>query len=184
MAKSTKTTYINTELDYNWAWFSGIYKITNTINGKFYIGSARSLYKRLSEHQEKLKKNKHKNPHLQNSYNKYGNVFSFEIIKMCNIEELFIVEQYYLDILNPEYNINKQATGRHIPHTLETRKKIANSQLIKIDQYNLNNEFLKTWESIKSIRDHFGMKSSGQIVSHLKGVGLTCRKFVFKYHGS
>jgi len=178
-----KSNYINTELDYNLAFFPGIYKITNSINGKFYVGSARSLYKRGLEHLEKLKKRKHKNPHLQSSFNKYGSIFSFEVIEICNIDELFIREQYYLDELRPNYNINKKATGRHIPHSQETRDKIGRSQFKKIDQYSIAGEYIKTWESIKCVRDFFNMKSSGQIVSHMKGYGQTCKGFKFNYHG-
>lgn len=52
-----------------------IYKIINTINGKIYVGSAKYFAGRKGEHYSMLRNNKHSNKHLQNSYNKYGNVF-------------------------------------------------------------------------------------------------------------
>lgn len=51
---------------------SGIYKITNVVNNKVYIGLSIHLNKRWGEHKNDLIKNKHFNAHLQNSVNKYG----------------------------------------------------------------------------------------------------------------
>jgi group I intron endonuclease len=128
---------------------SGIYKITNLINNKFYIGSAVSLLSRYHTHKNSFVKNKHKNQHLQNSINKYGiDNFKFEVIELCNKKELLIKEQYYIDTLNPDYNIcliagnslgvkrseeykenqRKIQTGlKHIPHSEETKRKISES---------------------------------------------------------
>ena len=51
---------------------SGIYRIRNLTNNKFYIGSAVNLNKRKNQHFHYLRNNKHHNKPLQNSYNKYG----------------------------------------------------------------------------------------------------------------
>lgn len=86
---------------------SGIYQIINLINGKIYIGSAINLINRKSIHFIKLKRNIHENKYLQNSWNKYGKeYFEFNILENCEKENLIKREQYYLDILNPEYNIS------------------------------------------------------------------------------
>jgi len=62
---------------------SGVYRITNTINGKIYIGSAKRFKQRASEHISSLKNNKHQNKHLQASFNKYGtDAFLFEVIEV------------------------------------------------------------------------------------------------------
>lgn len=125
---------------------SGIYKIMNLINNKFYIGSAVSLLSRYHTHKNSFVKNKHNNKHLQSSVNKYGiENFKFEVIELCEKENLLIREQYYIDTLKPDYNIcltagnslgvkrseeykDKQRliqTGlKHIPHSEETKKKI------------------------------------------------------------
>ena len=83
----------------------GIYKITNLINNKIYIGSSKNLKKRLNDHFSYLKRNKHGNNHLQASYNKHGlNYFTTEIIEECDLTILIKREQYYIDTLKPEYN--------------------------------------------------------------------------------
>ncbi|MEG7697747.1 GIY-YIG nuclease family protein, partial [Listeria monocytogenes] len=51
----------------------GIYFIKNTINNKMYIGSSTmKIYKRVQHHYSELKRDNHKNKHLQNAWNKYG----------------------------------------------------------------------------------------------------------------
>lgn len=56
----------------------GIYCITNTIDGKRYIGSSKNTKQRKYKHFYYLKAGTHPNIHLQSSYNKYGKeVFHF-----------------------------------------------------------------------------------------------------------
>jgi group I intron endonuclease len=56
-----------------------IYKITNIVNNKFYIGSAQKFDRRQKTHIKLLQKNIHPNMHLQNSFNLYGiDNFKFE----------------------------------------------------------------------------------------------------------
>jgi group I intron endonuclease len=89
---------------------SGIYIIKTKINNRFYIGSAINLYNRMHTHLTHLKQNKHCNLKLQRFVNKYGieNIY-FECIELCEKESLIIREQFYIDTLNPFYNISKIA---------------------------------------------------------------------------
>lgn len=89
----------------------GIYKIINTVNGKIYIGSSQDIKKRWKTHRAHLKGNYHHNIHLQNAWNKYGEgKFSFSILeKVNNTSKLVEQEQYYIDSLDPEYNIMPKA---------------------------------------------------------------------------
>ncbi len=82
---------------------SGIYRITNTINGKFYIGSAVNLRIRWKNHLNTLRHTTHKNPKLQRAFSKYGeSAFIFEILELVLLPELLTArEQYFLDTLNP-----------------------------------------------------------------------------------
>ena len=50
----------------------GIYKITNLVNGKIYIGSAIRIDRRFKSHLSQLRGNYHINSHLQNAFNEYG----------------------------------------------------------------------------------------------------------------
>lgn len=97
---------------------TGVYKIVNTKTNKFYIGSAKDINKRYYEqHLVKLRKNIHENIKLQRSYNKHGeDNFSIEIVEICEKDQLFDREQFYLDTLKPYeqgigYNIGMSACG-------------------------------------------------------------------------
>ena len=97
---------------------SGIYKITNTVNGKFYIGSSADIAQRFCAHKSDLRRNAHNNPILQRAWNKHGpDKFTFEIIEECSSDQklLFEREQHYLDLLKPYlevgYNIETKASG-------------------------------------------------------------------------
>lgn len=97
---------------------SGIYKIKNIINNKFYIGSTRDFKKRFNEHNKNLKKNKGA-PYIQNEYNKYQtDSFIFEIIELTENDKTILIEteQKYLDLYydnqNNCLNINNLANSR------------------------------------------------------------------------
>ena len=106
---------------------SGIYKITNLTNQKFYIGSSVNIYNRFHTHSTKLKKNVHFSRHLQASYNKYGkDNFIFEVVEYCQKELCVEREQYYLDTLKPQYNKRTDATlNLGVKNSKETREKIS-----------------------------------------------------------
>ena len=79
---------------------SGIYKITNTVNGKCYVGSSISIRKRIAEHRWELRKNRHQNFHLQNAWNKYGEIsFLFSILIYCNKDSLIFYEDRTIEAL-------------------------------------------------------------------------------------
>jgi group I intron endonuclease len=96
---------------------SGIYKITNEVTGKFYIGSSKDVDFRWIIHTRHLKANTHCNPKLQHSWNFYGeDKFTFMVLERVSTDQLFIREQYYLDTFKPfvrglGYNIGKDACG-------------------------------------------------------------------------
>jgi group I intron endonuclease len=77
-----------------------IYKITNIVNDKIYIGSTKDFATRCRTHINELNKNTHRNSKLQNSWNKYGkNNFRFEIIEY-DVKDQYFTEQLYLDKLS------------------------------------------------------------------------------------
>lgn len=92
---------------------SGIYQIVNIVNGKFYIGSSKNIeYRWKIEHTKQLEKGTHANIILQRAWVKYGaNSFILEIIELIDESRLLEREQHYLDVLHPDYNIGRNASG-------------------------------------------------------------------------
>lgn len=97
---------------------SGIYKITNTVNGKMYVGSAVLIKRRFGQHRSALQNNKHHSKRLQNAWNKYGSdAFSFAILECVADKTLLIArEQAWIDLLNSAsadgYNATPKAGSR------------------------------------------------------------------------
>jgi group I intron endonuclease len=66
----------------------GIYKITNTKNGKFYVGSSKNIDVRFKSHVSALVAKRHHCKHLQFSFDKHGlESFSFDVIEICESAE-------------------------------------------------------------------------------------------------
>ena len=85
------------------------------------------LYRRLLQYFNAEYLLKHENFAICRALLKYGFAkFSLKILEYCGSKDLIIREQYYIDLLNPEYNILKKA-GSYLGyiHTEATRAKIA-----------------------------------------------------------
>jgi len=113
---------------------SGIYKITNIINGKSYIGSSKNIDARFWEHMKKLYLNIHCNSHLQRSWNKYGkDSFTFGILELCPENKFIEIEDFYISkyqTLNKKHGYNLLSANRQI-YSQETREKMSKSRIGK-----------------------------------------------------
>lgn len=128
------------QIDYSLFNKSGIYRITNLVNNKSYIGSSCNLYNRLYEHFRYLRLNRHANSKLQAAYNKYGKEnFKYEIITFGPCDYCFKIEQLCFDVYKPEYNFYLKAEMTNRKLSEETKKKIG----IKSRQKFLDNPNLK-----------------------------------------
>lgn len=88
----------------------GIYKITNKVNGKIYIGQSIHIYQRWNEHKRKFKKG---NSYLYKAIRCYEiDNFAFEIVCECEKEQLNELEKKYISHFNSDkrengYNLTK-----------------------------------------------------------------------------
>jgi group I intron endonuclease len=118
---------------------TGVYTIQNKINKKFYIGKAErqgtflsdsGFYIRWSNHINCLKADRHDNRYLQNSWNKYGGEnFEFSILHKCPPEKCLEMEDFYLYLLEPQYNLMfEKGSPKNQKCTEETKKKLSKAR--------------------------------------------------------
>lgn len=159
----------------------GIYKITNLVNNKVYIGSSKNIDRRIIQHRQKLNKNKHYNSYLQRAWNKYGeDNFKFEtveIITTYNRNILKKLEQSYLDKLDYSYsyNICKYADGG------ETGPPICGEDHImhrKILVYDSNMNFI---EEIAGVRSAERKYNTHCVYLCCMGKNKESKGYIFKY---
>jgi len=108
-----------------------VYKITNKINGKFYIGkTVNPLYVRFSQHKHLALKKK-ENIYFYNAIRKYGiESFQIELIEtLDNNDKLTLRERYWIKKLNPDYNLSEGGEGNlGYRFTDEQRKYLSNAK--------------------------------------------------------
>lgn len=119
---------------------SGIYRIRNSVNGKFYIGSSVNVESRIFKHLSFLRRGKHPNSHLQAAFTKYGEAaFEYLLIEECTSTELLSREQHHIDSLKPEYNIC-QVAGNTLGYRHTDEARAVMKVLNKGNQRNLGNK--------------------------------------------
>lgn len=171
---------------------SGIYKIENKINGKIYIGQAVNLNQRKSTHFWELKINNHHNIKLQKSFNKYGiDNFTFEIIELCEKELLNERELFWINELNPQYNIRGGGNSIYgFTHSEETKKKMSEVQS-KIDRsknhFSLKSKKViclndgKEFESASKAAKYYNIKTIQHVHRVCRGERKSTNGYVFKF---
>ena len=154
-----------------------IYKITNTINNKSYVGVTIQLdgLSRFKSHMSAIRSGKGC-PLLQKAVNKYGEAtFRFQILIICFDEDVFKYEKEYImkyNAMSPTgYNVAEGGkSGRNFlgkTHSEETREKIgkkskeygnrpevkerSRQNMIKLNEKRKNGDISEKWkEAIKS----------------------------------
>ena len=100
----------------------GIYKITNTVTGDFYIGGSKDVKKRLAVHKCQSTWKNHPNNPLYQDMRKYGlENFVFEILAEVEADSLKETEQKFIEMLKSTYN-QMNAKGRNIERQKEYEK--------------------------------------------------------------
>lgn len=148
----------------------GIYKITNIVNGKFYIGSSKNINNRKNRHASSLRCGKHHSTHLQRAFDKYGHEkFKFEVVERCKEGELIEREQYYLDLLKPyDYKVgynesilaNSPSRGKGERCWNYGKTGNRNAKSVKVVQFDMDNKYIKTFDSAHLAEKETGTDSS------------------------
>lgn len=95
----------------------GIYKYTNKINNKVYIGQSTNITRRIAEHNRRAFTEENHEFHslLSKALRKYGlDNFTIEVIEECSKEELDEKEKFYIaqyNSCNTNYGYNLQLGG-------------------------------------------------------------------------
>ena len=111
----------------------GIYKITNTVTGDFYIGSSKNVKKRWREHKCKSMWKQCPNNPMYLDMQKFGlDKFVFEILAEVEADKLKETEQQFIEKLKPTYN-DRNAKGWNIERRKETHKEY-NKEYSKTDK--------------------------------------------------
>lgn len=131
----------------------GIYKITNLINNKVYIGQSIQLKERWQQHLTSKKKYI-----IYEAFKKYGiENFSFEVIEYCSPDNLNEREKYWISyyhsfIGDPEcHGYNMTLGGDSCGHELLQKK---------VKQYDLNGNFIKEYNSLKEAAEQNNLDDS------------------------
>lgn len=142
----------------------GIYKITNIINHKLFIGQSVNIKKRWNEHRYLLNKNICNNIHLQRAWNKYGrDNFKFEIISVIsketlNKEETRLIKKHKSS--NREFGYNITNGGDSHLCSEETKKRISKAKTGRgLGRRHSEETKLKMSEAQKGSKNHrYGKK--------------------------
>jgi hypothetical protein len=165
-----------------------IYKITNSVNGKVYIGqTTRNFYKRYNygadndieriyKYHKKFKENNYGsyNKHLLESFEKYG-LENFKINKYFDIaftqEELDIKEIMYIQLYDSYKNGYNNTIGGQGSSGREYITGIGNMLNKPVIQISKKGEFIKEWGSIAIASNELGINHSriSQVCNHIYG---------------
>ena len=165
----------------------GIYKITSP-TGRIYIGESMDCNSRWGKHYKSL--NCKSQTRLYSSFSKHGwENHTFDILEECSVSDLKTKERFYqekYDVLNQHKGLNclltstsekkqvlsestrrkiSEAQKGHVPNENQKRALDEGRRYVKLLQYDLEGNLLKTWNTIKEAITN----NTFDICSHLYG---------------
>lgn len=165
-----------------------VYQITNTVNGKLYIGITQNIERRWKEHRKVLlESNKEYNKVLYRAIRKYGiENFKFEVlfdnldISEAESTEIMLIKELNTLSHNNGYNVTTGGCLGGAPGEANSHAKLTTEQARTIISRRENGETLRSvYLDYESILQFTGMQSiwSGQSWKHLQP------KHIHKPHG-
>lgn len=133
---------------------SGIYTITNMVNGKVYVGKTVNFRRRLAIYNTAVRQQDVSkiNQRFLNSINKHGvHNFLFDVLEECSIPDLADRELYWitqLDSINPSvgYNLRLDSSTGMVVHQ-STREKISKRIKMEFESGIRTREAVSKWAS-------------------------------------
>lgn len=127
----------------------GVYKITNLSNGKIYIGSSNNLSRRIRQHKWYIDCLKGADRYEYNlpmykDIRETGKLFQIEIEYCENYKE---IEQYYIELIKPEYNCINAIFDR-IKYSKQYREE-HREEIKEKECQKLHNMSLEDWQQLK-----------------------------------
>ena len=144
---------------------SGIYKITNTVTGDFYIGSSKDVKHRWAVHKCQSKWNECPNNPMYLDMKKYGtDKFVFQVLEVVEEGSLKVIEQKFIELLNPTYNSNR-ANGLDIERRKKYQKEYQKSDEYKEYQKEYQKEYNKS-DKGKEYQKEYHKEYDNQLCSY------------------
>lgn len=116
---------------------TGIYSITNKVNGKRYIGSTYcNFYDRFCAHRSTLNRKCHSSILMQRAWDKYGqDAFEFEVLEVINVDldkrEIYYINLYKSSLPEFGYNISTETNNARLGHQQSEQTREAISKKLK-----------------------------------------------------
>lgn len=171
--------------------FNGIiYKYTSP-SGKVYIGQT---YNEKERRRNFISKRSYGGKAIDNAREKYGpSSFKYEVLFQIQTDDVDILEStlnekeiYYIELydsINNGYNIEPGGSKYHTyVYTDEIKQKMGKQSAKAIIQFNLNGEYIQSWESASEASRVLGV-SSTLISNCCLRKTKHCRDFIFRFAG-
>lgn len=149
---------------------AGVYVIENLVNRKKYVGSSINMRNRLDQHRARMRgQHDHENRILKNAWKKHGDEsFICYVLEFCDLNDLTEREQFFIDVLNPYYNITRKVVRNILSKESRalqsaTRKELFGSGKLtpncakKVWIYNYDGELLSIYRSFKQLEKAVGI---------------------------
>ena len=157
---------------------TGIYKITNKINGKIYIGQSVDIRRRWYEHKGKLGKPGAEEYYFQKALKKYGiDNFTWEILEECEPDQLNEREQYYISLYRTYVGFD-DCNGYNLTRGGDAPSVEARCIL----QYDKAGHFIAKYKNIDEAVKKTGIKKSS-IYAACNKTANSAKDYQFTYEG-